>query len=553
MTGAVRFAVDRSILPASYPPFGGNMLENNQEKNGPAIALRGAAGHRLRERVGDTPQKPPPLTDIFTPRATPGRWPAAELSAQGNLMKHIFILAMDELQLKELGTLRDADQYQFHNVLDAHALVEAAQIDFDRLLEQARTQIRNAGGSVDAIIAHWDFPPSVLAPILSAEFGVPSPSLESVLKCEHKYWGRLEQIQAVPEVVPRFCAFDPFAAAPLDQIDLEFPFWIKPVKSFASQLGFYIRDAAEFHRAVAIIREKIGRIGHAFDQVLARVELPPALAGLGGSACLAEAIIEGEQLAPEGSVCRGRMTLHGLFDMTRNEAGTKIDGLIYPSAAPARVQAKITETCEKLLRHLGFDNGCFNVEFLWDAQRDQLWLIEVNPRISQSHSELFIQVDGMSNHEIAVQVALGKPRGLPRGEGPYGVAAKFILSQPEDGRVTRVPLPRVIDDLCRRFPLLQVRSGLKPGMRLSERPNQDPYNLVLGELYLGARDRDELMARYQTCVSALTFEIDPIPDLATPGTAPEPSGPSVAGANDEAYRNLSLPDKDPGERLYPDA
>jgi len=75
--------------------------------------------------------------------------------------------------------------------------------------------------------------------------------------CEHKYWSRVEQAASVPEVVPAFAGFDPFDDNALESIDLEYPFWIKPVKSHSSQLGFMIENAEQFHEAIPDIREKI--------------------------------------------------------------------------------------------------------------------------------------------------------------------------------------------------------------------------------------------------------------------------------------------------------
>lgn len=449
-------------------------------------------------------------------------------------MKNIFVLAMDDFQREEMNTLRNVENYRFHNVLDVATLVEAESIDFDELLAACRKEIRAADVPVDAIVAHWDFPTSVLAPILCEEFGVPSPGLESVLKCEHKYWSRLEQQKAVPEVVPEFCHFDPFDDHAIDKIPLAFPFWIKPVKAFSSQLGFRIESREQFLESQAIIRQEIGRIGNAFDQVLRRVQLPEELAGTSGCSCLAEQIISGEQVAPEGSVCKGEFSVHGIFDMGRGRDGTSIESLIYPSQLPDKVQQQLVDVSERLMRQIGFDNGCFNVEFMWDKANDKLWLIEINSRISQSHSEMFILVNGMSNHEVAIDVALGGGEGLPEKAGPYSVAAKFILTRAEDGLVRRVPGPGEIEALARRFPHTRLKLEVEPGMALNQVPNQDAYSFVLGELYLGAENRDALMARYQDCLDALTFDIVPLTDQepASPGGEHEDRRPvSLSGEN----------------------
>ncbi|MCA5895230.1 hypothetical protein LEP48_18020, partial [Isoptericola sp. NEAU-Y5] len=156
--------------------------------------------------------------------------------------RNVFVLGMTDLQRKELESMRHAARYSFHSLLDYDTLVRDTDYDFDELLDQARTELAAFSGPVDAIVCHWDFPSSLLAPILAHEHDIPAPSVTSMLKCEHKYWSRLEQQQSVPEVVPGFAAFDPFADDALEQVDLTYPFWVKPVKAHSSNLGFEIHD-----------------------------------------------------------------------------------------------------------------------------------------------------------------------------------------------------------------------------------------------------------------------------------------------------------------------
>jgi len=44
---------------------------------------------------------------------------------------------------------------------------------------------------------YMDFPVSTMLPLICKEFGTRSPSLESLLKCEHKYWSRVEQKKVI--------------------------------------------------------------------------------------------------------------------------------------------------------------------------------------------------------------------------------------------------------------------------------------------------------------------------------------------------------------------
>lgn len=427
--------------------------------------------------------------------------------------KNIFVLGLTDVQRRELETVRSAETCAFHGVLDYETLVNTSDLDFEQLLHDARAELDAFDGSVDAIIAHWDFPVSVMSAILAAERGLPAPSLESLLRSEHKYWSRLEQQRSVPECVPGFAAFDPFDDDALASIGLDFPFWVKPIKAHSSALGFKVEDEAQFAEALVEVREHIGEIGDAFNQALQRVELPAELEGAGGNSCLAEQFVEGTQVAPEGSMFRGEFQVHGVFDMHKDEAGTSFSRLDYPaSSVPEHVQQRMIDLTERYLRQVGYDNGCFNSEFMWDREDDQLWLIEINTRISQSHSDLFTKVDGCSNHEVAIDVALGQPPHMPRREGEFATAAQCMLFRDEDAIVTRIPSEDDKAEIARRWPGTLVTLQVAEGERLSDLPGQDSYRYSLGKLYIGAETTQELVERYATIAAEVPFEFAPAPE-----------------------------------------
>jgi len=103
------------------------------------------------------------------------------------------------------------------------------------------------------------------------------PLLAAVVACEHKYWSRLEQAASIPEVVPDFVSFDPFDDDAVKGVDLGFPFWIKPVKSHSSQLGFKIESAEDFSAVIPQIREGIRAAGDPFNEVLSFLDLPETI------------------------------------------------------------------------------------------------------------------------------------------------------------------------------------------------------------------------------------------------------------------------------------
>ena len=74
----------------------------------------------------------------------------------------------------------------------------------------------------------------MMVPILCDRFGLPSKPLVSVVRCEHKYWSRLEQQKVIDEY-PGFDLIDvhdPSAKLPQH---VTYPAWLKPIKSFSSE------------------------------------------------------------------------------------------------------------------------------------------------------------------------------------------------------------------------------------------------------------------------------------------------------------------------------
>lgn len=423
------------------------------------------------------------------------------------MKKNIFVLGLDPFNLQKLKTIRNADQYDFHALLDYEEIVKPLDYPYEAMLKKAEEKLTNFSGTIDAIISHWDFPADTMLPILCQKFDLPSPSLESSLKCGHKYWARLEQQKIIPEYIPRFCAVDPFADDPLKQIDLDFPFWIKPVKAFGSYLGFRIDNEEAFYRHLKTIRKNIPRIGNAFNLALKHAKLPPEVEGIGGNHCIAEEIIVGNrQNGPEGYVYDGEVYIHGITDTAYDEWGKSFTRYEYPSVWPEYMQEKSAEVTRKLLASIGLNNAPFNLEFIWNETTDELKLIEVNPRISQSLSDMFEKVHGASNHEVAVELALGRKPDYPRPGGKFKCAAKFMWRRYQNALVTRTPSLEEIEQVKKEFPGTEVHIEVKEGMYLTELRDQDSYSYEIAILLIGAQSHEELLERYRRCQEILNFE-----------------------------------------------
>ena len=423
--------------------------------------------------------------------------------------KNVFVLGLNAFNRAKLQSIHDAERYEFVGVLEPALIYDAIEFDMPGLLSQAEARIAAHGGPVDAIVGYIDFPVSTMLPLLCRRFGARGPSLESLLKCEHKYWSRLEQRRVVPEHIPRFCAFDPFADDPLAQIDLPFPFWVKPIKASGSHLGFRIADRGAFERALPEIRARIGNLGEPFNYVLQQADLPPEVADIDGHFCIAESLIGGRQCTVEGYCQNGRAHVHGIVDSIRLPNRSSFARYQYPSRLPPRVRRRMTEITARFLEHVGYDDAAFNVELFWQPKGDHVWLLEVNTRVAQHHSELFEKVGGVSNHEVAVEVALGSRPRMPETGGEFTCAAAFFLRTYADAFVEAVPSEAWIAAVAREVPGTVVDLHVSEGMWLSELPEQDSYSYYLAIIYVGAHGQRELLRRYRRVVERLPFRLSP--------------------------------------------
>ncbi|GAA3764712.1 ATP-grasp domain-containing protein [Salinactinospora qingdaonensis] len=422
------------------------------------------------------------------------------------MRKNIFVLGLDELNLRILRESPHASQYRFHGIMSQPELRHGGEVDLPGLLEKARSQLDSFDGHVDAIIGYWDFPVTLMLPLLRARYGLPGASLESVLKCEHKYWSRLEQRKVISEI-PRFglVRLSDTASPPPG---VRYPMWLKPVKSMSSMLAFLLSGPEDFAKAVGAIRPKIGRIGKPFEFVLSQVELPPEIAAAGGMTCLAEESVTGRQVTLEGYSFDGEVRTYGVVDSFKYPYSNSFLRYQYPSSLPEPVIGRMTDITARVVRQVGLSGTTFNVEFFWDAERDTIKLLEINPRHSQSHAPLFAFVDGIPNHECMVSLALGHPPDFPHRQGRYAVAAKYFLRRFTDGFVRSVPSRDEVARVQRELPGTIVDVVAREDQWLSELPSQDSYSFELARVFVAAHDENELRAKYEQCVARLPFTVD---------------------------------------------
>ena len=432
------------------------------------------------------------------------------------MTRNVFVIGLDDLNAERLKRLRGVEDVEFHQLLTPMQVSETQEFDIPAMLKEAEDRLNAFDGSIDAIVGYIDFPVSTMLPLLCQKFGTRNSSLESMLKCEHKYWSRKVMAEVVPDHVPKFTAFDPFdenALSRIGEADLRFPFFIKPIKSSGSRLGFRIDSPEDFEYATEKLRAGIGQISEPFNFVMEQADLPDDIKAVEGHYCMAEQVIGGRQCTVEGYVHEGEVVPYGTVDSIRYPQVLSFFYYLYPSTLPSRVQDKMHQITRIVMDHIGYDNAGFNIEYYWDEVQNKIWLLEINTRIAQSHCDLFEMVDGVSHQQVTIDLGLGRRPDMPRGEGPQEVAAEFFYRVFfTDATVARVPSRAEIEVAAEQVAGTRISSYVSRDMKLSELPEQDAYSFAVASVWMGAKTRSKLLWNYEQVMKRLNYEFDDILD-----------------------------------------
>ena len=221
---------------------------------------------------------------------------------------------------------------------------------------------------------------------------------------------------------------------------------------------------------------------------------------------MAEQMIGGRQCTVEGYVYEGEVVPYGIVDSIRYPQVLSFFYYLYPSTLPARVQAEMYQITQTIMRHIGYDNAGFNIEYYWDEVQDKIWLLEINTRIAQSHCDLFEMVDGVSHQQVTIDLGLGRSPDMPKGEGPEEVAAEFFYRVFfKDATIDRVPSRAEIEVAAEQVEGTRISSYVAKGMKLSDLPEQDAYSYAVASVWMGAQKTSKLLWNYEQVMKRLNY------------------------------------------------
>ncbi len=425
-----------------------------------------------------------------------------------NRKKTFFIVGLDDFNLEKLNRLPEAEEYNFLPALKFSEIRGIEEISIPGMLNLIDERIKEAG-RIDAIGTYYDFPGSVLVPVIARKYNLPAPSLESILKCEHKYWSRFEQQKVIPENIPQFKAFDPFCDDAFEKINFIPPYWIKPIKSFHSFLAYRVNDPIQFNECIEEVRQNINFMNEPLNYILAEYGLPREISEM-KETMIAETMITGHQCTVEGYAFADEVVVYGIVDSIREDDRSSFSRYEYPSSLPQEIQFRMADLSRRVILQTGLMNSGFNIEFFYNETANAIYLLEINPRISQAHTDIFEKIHGVSHHRIMVNMAVNQMPKPFANKGEFNIAAHFMLRAFHSGTIKKVPSEKEIDYLVKKYPDLAIKINVREGLNLNDMDmhQQDSYSFVLANIILGAETRRELLEKYNDVTEHLTFTID---------------------------------------------
>lgn len=419
-------------------------------------------------------------------------------------MSHILVLCpshRDYRELARLGTERH-HRLMFHeyaSVALEQLVAPAPQcVPLRDVLDEIEGIVdRFARAGLDGVVSTDDYPGSALASVVAQRLGLPGVPPAASLLCQHKYHSRRIQQAVIPEAVPAFSLLRGGAPNPLG-----FPVFVKPIKSFFSVGAYRVDAAGEFSAAV-----ERATLPEPFFKPLERLFEAYAGRAFGADRVLGEQWLQGVQATIEGYAFEGQVQVFGIVDSVMFPGSLAFRRFEYPSSLPPPVQERMAELARKIMSAVGFDNGLFNIEVMYNEADDALRVIEINPRMASQFADLYEKVDGFNTYEILIDLALGRRPARRWRQGRHRRAASCVLRTFTDRRVVRVPSQADVAAVTSRYPDARIEVLAVEGGTLSEEM-QDSESYRYGIVSVGGSTIEEILAIFEDCERDLGFILE---------------------------------------------
>jgi hypothetical protein len=352
---------------------------------------------------------------------------------------------------------------------------------------------------IQAVVSSDDYPGNIYASIINHHLGLCGPHPEKILNCQHKYYSRVNQKKFVPEATPDFILVDPYQLN-ANNMQMPFPLFLKPVKSYFSVYANKISDISEFkQQALQSLPPEL------FLQAMNWFLKHYTAYDLNANYLLAESLLEGMQVTLEGYSFNGKVKVVGIVDSIMYPGTMCFQRFQYPSCLPERVQQRMNDIAITFIESLGLDNTLFNIEFMYNQRQESIHIIEINPRMCSQFADLYEKVDGIDTYQVLIDLALGNEPEILIKKGDFKVAASFALRCFTDKLVIKNPNPQQVKTAYQALPEMRLEIHAKEGEYLSSLL-QDGKSYRYALIHLGGEDLEDLFAKFERSKDLLPFE-----------------------------------------------
>jgi hypothetical protein len=388
------------------------------------------------------------------------------------------------------------DQDSFDNILAGGSLSGfekyCPQLVINQLLDVCEKN------SITGVFSSDDYPGCIYASIIAQYKKFPGPKPAILLGCQHKYYARRHQQKLVPHATPPFYRLQKMTYD-INTFPLEFPVFVKPVKSYFSYLASSVHDGRQLS-AIMAVQSMPENFLYQFNWFLQQSGYEPE-----ASDFLAEGLLEGEQVTVEGYVYNNECTIIGITDSIMYPGTISFMRFEYPSKLSHTIQQRMNSIAQTLMEGIGFNNSFFNIEMIYNSKKDTVSIIEVNSRMCGQFSDLYEKVDGVSSYALAVSLAAGNKPPHIKNQGAFKIGASCVLRLFEDKKVIAIPSQQDIENLLNRFPEARVYIHANPGTLLSSQL-QDGHSYLYCLIHLAARNQQELLEKLEIAQQLLPFK-----------------------------------------------
>lgn len=293
-------------------------------------------------------------------------------------------------------------------------------------------------------------------------------------------------LQAAGVPIPQYRLIS-LAADPATQIEgFQFPVVVKPLNLSASRGVIRANNQQQFLTACERIRPLIADQSVPFER----------------SHLMVESYIEGFEVALEGFLSKGRLSLLALFDKPEPLIGPFFEETYYitPSRLSTELQGIIHARVAAACIAYGLSEGPVHAELR--VMHDEAWILEVAGRtIGGECGHLFNIASNQALESLVIANALGRSLSITNIEGAAGV---LMIPIPKSGMLRRYAGV----ETARAVPYIEdVRITAPVGHELVTLPEGSSY---LGFIFSKADTPEKAESALREAHRKLSFKIDPL-------------------------------------------